>query len=1295
MDLVKTSKNLPFILLIASFIFSQIVNGKTILIAQSCDYEQNHILCLQECLHNASSCVKSHQVLVFTPGLHRVPDTSQWYLFKDLSNVTLAANGTDNAIIDCSGQAAFAFMNISQLSINHITFQNCGLNITKDIMKSIYGLVYLPFRIRKGQKVSIYLVNVYNFEADFLHVLNSSGIGLAAINVLGASIVQNSFFNASNKKLLHNVTTKQIDCTNAAFFSTCSGGNAFFLYTEIANQNCNVRLSDSNLTVRKSIFQYGFNYVQNMSFLFAHDLATGEDILIGGGLSILLVQSTYSANVRAMDNGFHSNVAYKGANIHIVLYSVVHMSSVEIATSTIFSGNSILIDVIKDMSLLAKGGGIYYEYGKRLANDSARLCPNMSLRSGNVTSSFHDILFKDNHAVAGGAMLVLLHLPPSDNVSFFHHLRLEHLLFNTNKGYYGAALYFGEHQYLQVVNRKLNSVFQSFLSNISANENNQLSQGIRSSVTTTMFFNGLQNAIMLDEVIITDNKCIGMVIVNSFLLCRNVLLIGNKGAYGGGMTLLGNSFLFLSPNSLFTVVNNTSQDYGGGIYIPFVALTNDLQPPCFFQILPSTAVPNVSSLFDYNASIYLSGNKATDGYDIYGGSLNNCFLIYWDVKTETAVNEFIHVFNYSSVSPQVTSHATSVCFCENNQPKCYQKSKEVQAYPGEYFQISAVPVGQLDGLTSSNDVMASIPIGEDLRLLSKFSKPQRLINSCDNLKFAILTNKDTSVEFDLYISGNIQEYYRKTVHVRVLSCPPFFTHSYTEKMCVCLDILQESHNTVKCYLRYGYIYLKGNLYAGYYNNCVYLYHNCPFDYCSAKDTLISNERQDEQCANNRIGLLCGQCPSGYSLQLGSNRCAPCTNIFLFLLLPFALAGIVLVWFISFFNLTVSIGALNGLIFYANIVHVNKQTLYPSLHMQSPLTIFIAWLNLDLSIETCFFDGLNQFSKTLLQFVFPVYLWLLAILAIYLSRKFSFMHRILGPHSTPALATIFLLSFTKLLNNNILIFSLDRLKYQCGNASPNYFQIWLPDANIPYLGLRHGILFALALTSALFLILPYSLLLFGMPWLQRLTHFRLLRWIVRLKPFLDAYMGPFNNNSRYWAGFLLFGRTLVMIGFSLDSSLSPHLNLMVMSLCVMVLAMFVLSGKGIYRQKILNFYEAFAYLNLGSYGLMVFYCISQDSDSSKCQENATYVSLSIAAVQFAIVVIIYMLKKIFDMLGIKWSNCMYSNSWYKPLRNFNNKTYGAVSTTSQSHRSSVSVKDDNTSDASRIGYREPLLDYLSV
>jgi len=58
------------------------------------------------------------------------------------------------------------------------------------------------------------------------------------------------------------------------------------------------------------------------------------------------------------------------------------------------------------------------------------------------------------------------------------------------------------------------------------------------------------------------------------------------------------------------------------------------------------------------------------------------------------------------------------------------------------------------------------------------------------------------------------------------------------------------------------------------------------------------------------------------------------------------------------NLTVSMGTINGLIFYANIVRVNNANFFlKTLGLkvfQQVLAVFIAWLNLEVGIETCFF-----------------------------------------------------------------------------------------------------------------------------------------------------------------------------------------------------------------------------------------------------------------------------------------------------------------------------------------------------
>ena len=85
-----------------------------------------------------------------------------------------------------------------------------------------------------------------------------------------------------------------------------------------------------------------------------------------------------------------------------------------------------------------------------------------------------------------------------------------------------------------------------------------------------------------------------------------------------------------------------------------------------------------------------------------------------------------------------------------------------------------------------------------------------------------------------------------------------------------------------------------------------------------------------------------------------------------LLVPFALARITLVIFIKVLDITISQGFINGFIFYAK---ANEHVFVPEADV-NPLTLFISWLNLDWGMETCFVEGMNAFTKTWLQVVFP-------------------------------------------------------------------------------------------------------------------------------------------------------------------------------------------------------------------------------------------------------------------------------------------------------------------------------------
>ena len=118
------------------------------------------------------------------------------------------------------------------------------------------------------------------------------------------------------------------------------------------------------------------------------------------------------------------------------------------------------------------------------------------------------------------------------------------------------------------------------------------------------------------------------------------------------------------------------------------------------------------------------------------------------------------------------------------------------------------------------------------------------------------------------------------------------------------------------------------------------HHYCPLDYCTKDSRYINLNNPDKQCNYNHSGLLCGKCKEGLSLVLGSAQCKQCSNNYLTLLVPFTLAGVLLVILLFLLHLTVAEGTLHGLIFYANIVAANHHIFFSHI-TNDPASIFIA------------------------------------------------------------------------------------------------------------------------------------------------------------------------------------------------------------------------------------------------------------------------------------------------------------------------------------------------------------------
>ena len=187
-------------------------------------------------------------------------------------------------------------------------------------------------------------------------------------------------------------------------------------------------------------------------------------------------------------------------------------------------------------------------------------------------------------------------------------------------------------------------------------------------------------------------------------------------------------------------------------------------------------------------------------------------------------------------------------------------------------------------------------------------------------------------------------------------------------------------------------------------------------YILASELTISKNSFMDNHAESDI-FINSDCKPGLSTSFGSPRCIKCpTNWLVIIVIASIVAGVAIVIFILVLNMTVAVGTLNGILFYAHIV-ANAETYFFAFLTPNIVTVFISWLNLDIGFDVCLFEGLNPLIKPLTQLAFPAYIILLVIIVIVASECSSKFARIIGKGNTVAvLATMILLSYAKFLNS---------------------------------------------------------------------------------------------------------------------------------------------------------------------------------------------------------------------------------------------------------------------------------------
>ena len=617
----------------------------------------------------------------------------------------------------------------------------------------------------------------------------------------------------------------------------------------------------------------------------------------------------------------------------------------------------------------------------------------------------------------------------------------------------------------------------------------------------------------------------------------------------------------------------------------------------------------------------MKGNAAgITGNSLYGPSVDYC---------EPQINNEQNFLTLFNIAEGLSAHEVtlfeqySVCICNNNSiTGQIQYTLEVnkEAKSGQDIRVPvSVCSKPLTDISNTFFIQASLLDPTGVGHLGTRQKNQKITEPCENLTYSVLTiaeNVQIKLSHDSFPSNHFT-----FINLKILPCSLGFQQEPDHK-CGCNKFMKSKIPKITCNTTSDEILAPRNVWVGTNSDGSIVVHpHCPLDYCSEEDEHIINLLdQDQQCTLNRSGILCGECQTGLSLLLGTARCADhCAHYYLFLIIPFALAGVLLAFLLLKCNLTVSVGTTNTLILYANLIHINRTTFFPTKKTFATrfLAVFIAWLNLDLGIETCFYKGMNSYANIWLQFVFPVYLWLLVLIMIYSSRYSITASKLIGRNSTSVLATLFLLSYAKLLRTVIAAVSPISIEDENKGSS----LVWLQDGNVPFLRGKHIALFIMALITVLLYIIPLTLLTLLAPFLQARTQYRMMRWVVRIKPLLDAYQGPFKDKYRYWTGVVLLLRVILFTVFGTNITGDPNINTFAITLSTFLLFAFQTFKTGVYKHYFNLILECFYTLNLGVFASGRLYLEGSQSnkDSQNGVRNLGYVMVGSAFLVFCAII----------------------------------------------------------------------------
>ena len=1218
--------------------------------------------------YHSNRYLNSNVTLFFLPGTHYLT------INITISNTAISLVGSINstAEIVCRNNSNIFFLYSQYVEMANLELIGCGgskiMNVAKIVLQDI------TFTGQSESETSLEFIQTTATIFNCTFVSNQRGKIKEAVE-----FDFNLFYGPVSVGGAIIATRSDIDIVQSTFKGNRAGyGGAIFAETHsVINLNHVTFIGNSGeyggvlYSSSSSVIINACKLVRNTAtyggaLYFFNNNITLEASEFDNNLAIQDGGAMYyqSSNVRMSDNEFTNNNSTIGAVFYAADHSeIMYQNSLLISNnsadsyaviyltnSKIYGQNSGRATFSNNLgSLVIFDSNITFAGYVMFANNHPPQNPSVNFQEGGAITLFQSNAFfdgtcnfVDNHALNGGAISSTeSKFYVSGNATVAQNMATQN----------GGGVYLSNSE----MNLQQKSTFVLF--NNTAIHKGGGVHAISSTITTTSAYTEI---IGRSELIYAGSR---------------LYFTQNTAQRGGGLSLEGSTKFYVLKYNLIHIIqtlgfNSTIftanvADYGGAVYVddytnPGTCATL-LETECFFQVLAIYGLYYIrlaSNRTTETQNIQFTQNYArVSGSTLYGGLLDRCTVSQFaeirhinrqylgrrgegkDYFDDIAISKYYNLDRFGNILDKflittnisISSPPVNTCLCIRNELNCTYQNHVTEVKKGQTFVVSLVAVDQI-GQPVNATIQTSLSFTESG--LAEGQLAREIPGECTDLTFNVISPHN-SERLTLYASdGPCKDVALSVgtvaIHFLPCSCPIGFQILGTNSInCTCECHSDIRQHVEECDSLTGSVIKssQSRAWISYVNDTsnrtgYLVYSNCPFDYCHSVSSLINLNQPngaDAQCAFNRLSLLCGSCQPGLSLSLGSSRCLPCPIYWPVLLIAITiaaiLAGMALVALLLVLNMTVAVGTLNGLIFYANVVYASKTILLP-FQETNFITVFISWLNLELGIDTCYFPGMNTYIKTWLQLAFPAYVILLVVLVIIISSYSTRFSNLIGKKDPVAtLATLILLSYAKLLEVCFKSLSIGILTYPDGSSEI----LWLPDATVKYLSGKHVPLF-IAAVLILLIGLVYTALLFSWQWVLYLPGWRIFRWSrnPKIHTFIETYHTPYTPKHRYWTGLLLIVRIILYLVAAVNVSNDPTIAITAISFTVcFIFAFRQFIGSRMYRKWPVDILETFFYLNVLSFAIFTWYFLD---NPVRDQKAAAYTSVIITFIVLLLIIL---------------------------------------------------------------------------